>query len=135
MEASEVEALFQRTEVNRHLGMRWVSGAEGEAVLAFTPRDEFRQEAGYVQGGILSALGDTAAAYALIPTLGPEETVTGVEFKLNFLRSAKIEGPEVVATAHMLHRGQRLGLVDVEIAQGETQVARGLFTFMFLPRS
>ena len=120
--------------VNRHLGLRFVSVDEGTAVLALTPREEHRQEGGQVQGGVIASLGDAAAAYALIPGLAPSETMTGVEFKLSFLSPVEIGGEEVRASSRAVRRGRRLGLVEVDIAQGDKLVAKGLFTFLFLPR-
>lgn len=126
--------LFGRVPFNRWLGGRLLrSDAEG-AELVLEPRPEFLQEGDAVQGGLLASLADTAAAYALVPTLHAGETMTAVEFKLNFLRPARLERGELRARASVRRRGRRIGVAEVEILQAGHAVAAGLFTFLFLPR-
>jgi uncharacterized protein (TIGR00369 family) len=97
-------------------------------------REEFRQEGGVVQGGIVSAFADTASAYAFVEGLGEHETMTGVEFKVNFLESALVEGEPLEATAKVLRRGRRLGVAEVRVTQGRRQILTGLFTYLFRRR-
>ena len=79
-------ALFTRVPVNRTLGFTLVSCGEGQAVLTMPVREEYLQENGYLQGGLVSAVADTAAAYAFLPGLPEGRGMTGVELKVNFLR-------------------------------------------------
>jgi uncharacterized protein (TIGR00369 family) len=126
--------IFPTVPINRHLGSTLERCDTGGAVVAMEPRAEYLQEGGAVQGGIVSALADAAAAYALIPTLGPRETMTGVEFKVNFLRGASLEGGTLRATSRLVRRGRKVAVIEVSVAQSGAEVALALFTFLFLPR-
>ena len=93
---------------------------------------EYRQEAGVIHGGAISALADTAAAYALIPRLEPGERMLGVEFKVNFLRPGVPGGLELLAGARVRKRGRTISVCDVEVMQGAKGIATGIFTYMSL---
>ena len=68
---------FERTPVNRWLGFRLVSRSAQRVELEQDVREEMLQEAGVVQGGLLTALADTAAVYLLWPDLGEARAMTG----------------------------------------------------------
>ncbi len=97
-------------------------------------REEFRQEGGVVQGGIVAAFADTASAYAFVPSLGENETMTGVEFKVSFLESASHDAGELEAVAYVVRRGRRLGVSEVRVSQSGREVLAGLFTYLFKKR-
>lgn len=124
---------FAAIPINRHFGFRLQACAAGRSEIAMPVQPHFRQEGGVVQGGVLSAAADAAAAYALLPGLPAGHTMMGVEFKINFLAPARIDGGELLARGRAVHQGRTLGVVDVEVHQGERQVALGVFTFLFRP--
>ena len=130
---ASLAASFALIPINRHLGFRLLACASGRAEIAMPIRPHFRQEAGVVQGGMVSAAADAAAAYALLPGLPPNHTMMGVEFKINFLSPARIDGGDLVARARVVRQGRSLGVSEVEVHQGERQVALGVFTFLFRP--
>jgi uncharacterized protein (TIGR00369 family) len=135
----DLAAKFRGVPVNAHLGFELREmGAVGAgttdagAVVAFTPRPEHAQEYGVVHGGILSALADTTAVYAVQPTLAAGEGMTSIEFKVNFLAAARPERGEVVARSTMLRRGRTVCVVRSDVWQGDTHVLTGLFTYVVL---
>ncbi len=98
-------------------------------------RPEYTQEAGVVQGGILSAIADTAAVYAFLPDLDDDQIMTSIEFKMNFLRPVEPEGEPIVARSKVIKRGRTVGVCDVAVSQSDNLVVKGLFTYMFLPKN
>lgn len=78
-----------------------------------------------VHGGVIGALADTASVYAI----GPGARI-GVEYKINFLRSAAMNGEPLVARGRVLRKGKRVAVSIVDVFQGETQLATGLFTYL-----
>jgi uncharacterized protein (TIGR00369 family) len=134
-EAVDPEALLRSTPVNRFLGFSLVACDEAGAELAMPPRQEHLQEKGVVQGGILTALADTAAVYALLPRLPPELDMTGVELKMNFLRPALADRGELRARSRVVQRGRRIGVCQVEVFQAGRPVALGTFTYLFFERA
>jgi uncharacterized protein (TIGR00369 family) len=122
-----------RVPVNRFLGFRFLC-ADGEAaVLALDPRIEFIQNAGFIQGGILAALADLTAAYAVWPRRPAGHTMMGMEFKMNFLRPARLDAGEIRARGTCVHAGKRTAVSSIEMSQAGKPVALGTFSFVFLP--
>ncbi len=90
----------------------------------------FAQEGGVVHGAVLTAVADTAAVYLVVPDLGPRDRVVSIEFKVNFLRAARPGKTPLRATARLLRRGRRVVVAEGEVHQGQTLVAKGLFTYL-----
>ncbi len=88
---------------------------------------------GWVHGGLLATLADTAGAYLLYRSLPPDRRMTSIEFKLNFLRPAVAEAGDLNARARIVKQGRQVILCDIEVAQGGELVAKGLFTYLLLP--
>lgn len=115
------------------LGMREVEPDETGAIgLAMEPREDLLQSESVIHGGILTTLADTAAAWAVLRDQPRGETLTSVEFKLNFLKPARLDGGELTARGRVVRRGSRIAVIDGEVVQGGEAVARGLFTYLVL---
>ena len=83
-----------------------------------------------VHGGIISTLADTAAVYTLHPYLTENQSMTSIEFKMNFLSPVLIENGDLLARARLVKRGRKVALCDVEVLQKEKLVAKGLFSYL-----
>src|SRR5262245_5515196 len=118
--------------INAYLGFELVERDAAHAILRLVPRAELLQEEGLVQGGVLAGLAEETAGQVLLPELPPERSLTSIEFKLNFLRPARLSGGELVARAELVQRGRRVALCRVAVLQGRDEVALGLFTYLFL---
>ena len=127
-------ALFARIPVNRTLGFTLVSCGEGGAELTMPIREEYLQENNFLQGGIVSALADTASAYSLLPGLPEGRGMTGVEFKVNFLRPSLPDRGDLTARARVLQQGKTIGVCQVEVEQAGKTVAIATFTYLFFDR-
>ncbi len=125
---------FERTPVNRWLGFRLVNRSAERVELEQDVREEMLQEAGVVQGGLLTALADTAAVYLLWPDLGEARTMTGTSAAVQFLSAARPgEGP-LRAKAQPLRIGRRVAVCEATVEQGERLVCKGTFTFLLTER-
>lgn len=69
--------------------------------------------------------------FAFATTLGPGETFTTLELKINFLRPV-VEG-KLTVTARVVHRGRTIGMVDCDVVNSEGKpVARAVSTCQVL---
>jgi hypothetical protein len=75
----------QRAETSLHdlpfarlMGMRLVDLRHNEAVIKIDMRDDLRQPAGVLHGGVTATLIDTAMAFAVITRLAPDERASTV---------------------------------------------------------
>ena len=132
MDKAALEALVARTPFTGFLGHRLVAAGGGAAEVLLAVRGEFVQEAGRVHGGVLTALADSAAVYALLSS-GFAPGFTGVELKLNFLRPVALEGPPLLARGRVVQAGRRVAVCDAEVEQAGKLVAKGLFTYLAAP--
>jgi uncharacterized protein (TIGR00369 family) len=126
---------FLDVPANRYLGFQLISLSAGGARISMEVMQEQLQETGVLHGGIISALADTAAVYALYPDLEPTRTMTSIEFKINFLNAALPGKGTVTAESKVLKRGKRTGVCEVEVSQAGKLVAKGIFTYLFFERS
>jgi uncharacterized protein (TIGR00369 family) len=117
---------------NRLLGLTLKGRDETGAIVAMAARPELAQEYGVVHGGFLAALADTAAVYALLPKLEDGESMTSVEFKVNFLAAADPQGGEIVAHATIVKAGRTIRVASVDVRQATRHVLTGLFTYIVM---
>jgi uncharacterized protein (TIGR00369 family) len=120
---------FDETPFNRALGfqLRNQSGGMAEVIAPMQPW--FAQENGVIHGGVLSSLADTAGVYAVRATLESKERMTGIEFKINFVRAATCDDV-LVARGRLVRRGRSIAVCDVGVYQRDELVATGLFTYL-----
>jgi len=126
---------FNEVPVNRFLGYALVDRSAERSEITLAVRPEFVQEEGVVQGGIISALADTTAVYLFLPDLTPEQSMTSIEFKVNFLRPARSEAGDLHAVATVVRRGKSVAVCRVDVQQDGQCIATGLFTYLFFQRN
>jgi uncharacterized protein (TIGR00369 family) len=111
---------------NRLLGLQGESIESGRAVFRLPVREEFvgdpRRPA--LHGGVVSALVDTAGGAAAWSALGPGESVSTVDLRVDFLEPARLGGP-LRAEALLLRKGNRVCHVRVSVTQDGVLVAEG----------
>lgn len=96
------------------VGMRLLSFEGGEAVFEMKADRRHHNPMGTVHGGILCDLADAAMGFAFASTLGPGESFTTLELKINFLRPVFDE--KLTAKARVTHRGKTVGMVECDVA-------------------
>jgi uncharacterized protein (TIGR00369 family) len=105
--------------------------AFGHACFKMPVRPEYLQGAKIMQGGLIVALADEAIAHAMMTQLGPDESLTTIELKSNFLSS--VVSGELIAQATVFKKGQSLIIGDCIVTNGEGKnICRVSATFMLL---
>jgi len=109
------------------LGCHPVTFGEGKAVFEMEAGRRHHNPMGAVHGGILCDMADAAMGFAFASTLGPGESFTTLELKINFLRP--VFEAKLTATARVVHRGKTVGLVECDVVNGEgKKIARASST-------
>ena len=111
------------------LGIRLQELRPGEATLVLPFRPEIRNPWGSVHGGIVTGLADAAGGCALYTRTPPEQRVSSIELKVNFLKP--LTG-DARAEARVLHHGTRTGVSYVEVHGPSGLAAVALLTFALL---
>jgi uncharacterized protein (TIGR00369 family) len=87
-----------------------------------------------MQGGLIVAMADEAIAHAMMTQLSPDEALTTIELKSNFL--AGVTGGELIATATVFKKGQSLIIGDCLVTDDKDKnICRVSATFMLLKKS
>ena len=78
-----------------------------------TPRPAISQQHGFVHGGAVSAIADSAAGYAALSLMPADTGVLTTEFKINLLAPAR--GERILARGRVLKTGRTLTLAQAEV--------------------
>jgi uncharacterized protein (TIGR00369 family) len=106
----------------------------GRASFKMPVRPEYLQGANSMQGGLIVALADEAIAHAMMTELRPEEGLTTIELKSNFL-SGVADG-ELLAEASVFKKGRNLIIGDCLVTNGAGKnICRVSATFMLLKKA
>ncbi len=88
---------------------------------------------GFMHGGVVAALADTAATYASNTLLHPERETITVELKINYI--APIKTQNAYAEATVLHSGGKTSISEVKVFDSAKKLcAVALITNLILPR-
>src|SRR5207245_6316460 len=121
-----LKVMAEQVPFNRLLGMRGESVAVGSCVLVLPVRPDFvgdfRRPA--LHGGVLSSLIDTAGGVAAWSALGPGESVSTVDLRVDVLEPAGLDGP-LRAEAQLVRKGNRVCHVRIAVTQDGLLVAEG----------
>ncbi len=105
----------------------------GHACFKMPVRPEYLQGAKIMQGGLIVALADEAIAHAMMTQLSPDEGLTTIELKSNFL--AGVDSGELIAEASVFKKGQSLMIGDCLVTHEKgKKVCRVTATFMLLAK-
>lgn len=119
--------------VARLLGMTLASAGPGLATFEMDCDERHHNPMGSVHGGILSDLADAAMGYAVISTLGPHESFTTVELKINFLRPVFRE--KLRCHARVDSRGKTIAYAVADVLNEEGKpVAKAVSTNLVVAR-
>lgn len=119
---------------NRFFGFQLRSRSPERVELELPLRTELLQETSVVQGGILTALADTAAVYLMWPDLPADRTITGTGCSMQFLAAATLERGPLLAVATPLRKGRTMAVCESEVFQGDRRIAKGTFSFLFMAK-
>jgi uncharacterized protein (TIGR00369 family) len=102
---------------DRLYGLEFEAWDEHEVRARVPVREEVKQPAGLVHGGLYAAIAETIASMATAFTVAPEASAVGQSNSTSFLRP--ITQGTVHAVARRRHRGRTTWLWDVEITDDD----------------
>lgn len=109
----QVKDLVNRSFYYQLLGMEVVTMKKGESTLRMPFKRELTHPYGMIHGGAIASLADSAVAMALVTVVDPNDRITTIEFKVNFL--APVSEGKLTAQAKILHKGGKTAVGDVEV--------------------
>jgi len=132
--AERVRDSFARQAAMRLIGARLTQVEPGRCVIELAVRDDLTQQHGFVHGGVVGMIADSAGGYAAFTLMPADASVQTVEYKINMLAPAA--GDLLIATGEVLKPGRSVSIVraDVFAVQGDrrTRVAAMQQTLMVM---
>ncbi|TCO14171.1 uncharacterized protein (TIGR00369 family) [Camelimonas lactis] len=130
---ARVRGSFVRQGLMATLGARLELVAPGAVDIRLRSRPEISQQHGFIHGGAIGAIADSAAGYAALTLTEPGLEVLTTEYKINF--AAPANGSEIVAQGRVIRSGRTLILVKAEVFSGDRLVAFVTATMMAMNAS
>jgi len=128
--ASRVRESFGRQKAMALIGAALASVAPGVVEIALPYRDDLTQQKGFVHGGIIGMIADTACGYAAYSLMPADCSLVTVEYKLNILAPGLAA---LVARGEVIKVGRTLTVTRGEVyAEGGVHVATMQQTLMML---
>lgn len=87
--ARRIRASFARQGLMATLGAELGAIRPGYVEISLAPRPEVSQQHGFVHGGAVGAIADSAAGYAALSLMPPDAGVLTTQFTLHFLADRK----------------------------------------------
>ncbi|WP_374680795.1 PaaI family thioesterase [Accumulibacter sp.] len=111
--AERVRASFDRQQAMALIGASMAVVEPGYTEIHLPHKAEITQQHGYIHGGVVGMIADSAAGYAASTLTAPETGVLTVEYKLNLLAPA--EGDLLIAEGSVLRYGRTLIVTRAEV--------------------
>ena len=129
--ASRVRESFGRQKAMALIGASLKSVEAGAVEIALPYRDDLTQQKGFIHGGILGMIADTACGYAAFSLMPAGGSLVTVEYKMNILKPGR---GALVAQGKVIRPGRTLTVARAEVyADDGSHVATMLQTLMALP--
>jgi uncharacterized protein (TIGR00369 family) len=126
-----VRASFARQKAMALIGATLKNVAAGRVEIALPFRDDLTQQKGYIHGGILGMIADSACGYAAYSLMPASASLVTVEYKINILAPAR---SSLVARGEVIRPGRTLTVARGEVyAEDGKHVATMQQTLMMLP--
>jgi uncharacterized protein (TIGR00369 family) len=110
---AKVRDSFARQGAMATIGARLARVAPGEVDIEVTRHPAIQQQHGYVHGGVVGMIADSAGGYAGFSSMPPGASVLTVEYKMNLLSPA--DGDTILAKGRVVKPGRTLVVTQVDV--------------------
>ena len=129
--AVRIRASFGRQKAMGLIGASLTVVEPGQVEVALPYRDDLTQQKGYIHGGIIGMIADTACGYAAYSLMPADCSLVTVEYKINILAPARAS---LVARGDVVRAGRTLTVTRGEVyADDGKHIASMQQTLMMLP--
>lgn len=122
--------------IGEHLGFHLREVERGKVVIAGNPDARSFNLLSSVHGGWTAAILDTAMALSCLSTLGPDQSFTTLDIRINFLRPVNAGTGEVLATGTVIQAGRKVAYCEAKLTDPQGKLlAHGTGSCLVLPRT
>jgi len=128
---ARIRESFGRQKAMALIGASLARVDAGAVEIELPYRESITQQKGFVHGGIIGMIADTACGYAAFSLMPADCSLVTVEYKINILAPAQ---GDLVARGEVVKAGHTLTIARAEVyAQDRRHVATMQQTLMMLP--
>jgi uncharacterized protein (TIGR00369 family) len=110
--AVRIRASFGRQKAMSLIGASLTVVEPGQVEVALPYRDDLTQQKGFIHGGIIGMIADTACGYAAYSLMPADCSLVTVEYKINILAPARTS---LVARGEVVRAGRTLTVTRGEV--------------------
>ena len=111
--ADDIKQSFAQQSIMRLIGAELSLLEPGIVEITLPFRADLTQQHGYMHGGIVTTIADSAAGYAAYSLMPSGAEVLSIEFKVNLLRPAR--GKSFLARAEVIKAGRTLTVSRADV--------------------
>lgn len=111
--ASRIRQSFLRQKAMELIKATMPVIAKGYTEIQIPHWEGIEQQHGYIHGGVVGMIADSAAGYAAMSVAPPNSSVLTVEYKMNIMAPAK--GDQLVAAGKVIRAGRTLIVTTAEV--------------------
>lgn len=108
--------------ISSHVGLEFVSVAEGDVVMTAQPHESHYNPVGSVHGGFFATVLDSVCGCAVHSTLPAGVGYTSLEIKVSFLRPITAGTGAVTAHGWVTRRGKTAAFAEADIRDSDGRV-------------
>lgn len=122
-----------RPTIGRLLGMRFTQIDPGKVTMELETKPDFSNPLGTTHGGIAATLLDSVMGCSIHTELDVGVSYTTLELKVNYIRSAALDGVKLIAEGTSIHVGRRTATAEGRVVDDNGKlIAHGTTTCMIL---
>ena len=126
---------YAQLPIGEHLGFRIAAAEPGKVTLKGLPDERSYNLLKSVHGGWTAAVLDTAMALSNLSTLGPDQSFTTLDIRINYLRPITAQTGEVRAEGRLIQGGRKVAYTEAKLQDAAGKLlAHGTGSLLMLPR-
>ena len=102
------------------LGIEFLEEKESGVILKLNASKKLMAPNGYIHGGAITSLADTACGIGAFLTLEKGQNFTTIELKTNFISASK-EGDVILCESKLIHKGRTTQVWDAEVFNSKSK--------------
>lgn len=111
--ANRVRASFARQQAMALIRAEMLQVTHGQTEIHVPHWDGIEQQHGFVHGGVVGMIADSAAGYAAMTVVPETASVLTVEYKMNLMSPA--DGEKLIARGRVVRPGRTLVITQAEV--------------------
>jgi uncharacterized protein (TIGR00369 family) len=127
----DLRGVAENMAFNKLLGIRLMRIHSDGVTIQCAMRDDLKNIAGMLHGGVAATLADAAVGIAIASHFGGRRPCTTTDLKINYLRP--IAHGKLIARSHLVRIGKKLCVGRVDMTDNERKLAAvAIVTYMLL---